>query len=62
MLLGGAIGWGVCEWVARSKTTPVVVSWEPFAVSVGFAIVAGLVFGVQPARRAARLQPAATLR
>jgi putative ABC transport system permease protein len=41
---------------------PMVLTWHTFAVAALFSTGVGLVFGVQPARRAARLDPVAALR
>lgn len=62
MLLGSGLGWGIS--VALGKLTPLtaVMSWEPLALAVGFALLVGVFFGVQPARRAARLHPVEALR
>jgi putative ABC transport system permease protein len=38
------------------------VTWVPFALSLTACVVIGLTFGVYPARKAARLDPATTLR
>jgi putative ABC transport system permease protein len=62
MFLGSLLGWGVCFLLPRITETPVVLSWEPFALAVGFALIVGTFFGVQPARRAARLNPVEALR
>jgi putative ABC transport system permease protein len=62
MLLGGMLGWSVSIVLARVAQFPVVISWEPFALALGFAVAVGLFFGVQPARRAARLKPVDALR
>jgi putative ABC transport system permease protein len=62
MLLGGMLGWSVSIVLARVAEFPVVISWEPFALALGFAVAVGLFFGVQPARRAARLKPVDALR
>jgi len=61
-VLGAAVGWVACQTVARLTKIPVVVSWEPFALAAAFAFVLAAVFGVQPARRAAKLSPADALR
>ena len=38
------------------------ITWLPFALSLAACLVVSTVFGVHPARKAARLDPAATLR
>jgi putative ABC transport system permease protein len=38
------------------------ITWVPFAVALIACALIGLAFGIQPARRAARIDPAATLR
>jgi putative ABC transport system permease protein len=62
MVLGSALGWAVSIILARVSALPVVISWEPFTLALGFAMVVGVFFGVQPARRAARLKPVDALR
>jgi putative ABC transport system permease protein len=62
MVLGSVLGWAVSITLARVTEFPVVISWEPFALALGFAVVVGVFFGVQPARRAARLKPVEALR
>jgi putative ABC transport system permease protein len=43
-------------------TIPMSVTWKTFAFAVAFSSLVGAVFGVQPARRAARLDPVTALR
>jgi putative ABC transport system permease protein len=62
MFLGVALGWGIAVVLPRVAPIPVVVSWEPFALAALFAFLVGTFFGVQPARRAARLNPVDALR
>lgn len=62
MLLGTGLGWGIAMVLSRVTPIPVVISWEPFALAVLFALLVGTFFGVQPARRAARLSPVEALR
>jgi putative ABC transport system permease protein len=62
MVLGSALGWAVSMVLARVTQFPVVISWEPFALALAFALVVGVFFGVQPARRAARLHPVEALK
>jgi putative ABC transport system permease protein len=62
MAIGSLLGWAASVALARITQSPVVISWEPFALALGFALVVGVFFGVQPARRAARLRPVEALR
>lgn len=62
MVIGSVLGWLVSIILARVTQFPVVISWEPFALALGFAMIVGVFFGVQPARRAARLKPVEALR
>ncbi len=60
-ILGSLLGLGVSVLLPRITPMPVVVTWEPFALAVAFALLVGTFFGVQPARRAARLHPVEAL-
>ena len=62
MALGGLLGGGVCILLAKSTKMPVILSWEPFALGMAFALLVGTIFGVLPARRAAKLHPVEALR
>jgi putative ABC transport system permease protein len=62
MILGSALGYAVSIALPRATGIPAVTSWEPFALAFVFALLVGTAFGVQPARRAARLHPADALR
>jgi len=61
-ILGSLLGLGVSVLLARITPMPVIVTWEPFALALAFALLVGTFFGVQPARRAARLHPVEALR
>ena len=61
MLLGCALGGAVSLAIGRLTPMPTVISWEPFAQAMGFALLVGTFFGVQPARRAAKLRPVEAL-
>jgi ABC-type antimicrobial peptide transport system permease subunit len=62
MFLGSLLGYGVCVLLPRVTPIMAVASWEPLALALGFALLVGTFFGVQPARRAARLKPVEALR
>jgi len=62
MLLGGLLGWAVCELLLYTAKISLILSWQQFAVALIFALLIGTFFGVQPARRAARLHPVEALR
>ena len=61
-ILGSSLGLGVSVLLARITPLPVIVTWEPFALALAFALLVGTFFGVQPARRAARLHPVESMR
>jgi putative ABC transport system permease protein len=60
--LGLAAGIGAAAALAAAGVASSRVTWVPFAVALGASVAIGLVFGIQPARRAARVDPAVTLR
>jgi putative ABC transport system permease protein len=41
---------------------PTVISWPAAAVAFGFSVAVGIVFGLYPAMRAAKLEPIQALR
>jgi len=65
--LGGGIG-GTLLGVAASlaiaslKKMPAMLSWEPFVVAVVFSGAVGIIAGIQPARKAAALNPVQAIR
>jgi ABC-type antimicrobial peptide transport system permease subunit len=61
-LFGSGLGWGLSLAVGRLTPMTAVIGWEPFALAIGFALLVGTFFGVQPARRAAHLHPVEALR
>ncbi|NOZ84893.1 MAG: FtsX-like permease family protein [Deltaproteobacteria bacterium] len=62
MLAGSGLGALVTLILRQSTKIPIVLSWEPFALSLAFALLVGTFFGIQPARKAALLNPVETLR
>ena len=62
MILGSGLGWGIAAALGAFTPLAVALSWEPFVLGVTAALLTGLFFGVQPARRAARLHPVEALR
>ena len=65
-VLGGIIGvlsgWGFAELVAFASPLPARISWWSVALAVGLGAGVGVLFGVYPSRRAARLDPITALR
>ncbi|MGI5819194.1 MAG: ABC transporter permease [Armatimonadota bacterium] len=65
-LTGGAVGvalGGLVAWaLPMVSAVPSVFSWTAVLLAAVFSVGVGLVFGVQPARRAARLNPVEALR
>jgi putative ABC transport system permease protein len=61
MVLGILVGWGLCIVLPRFTEIPIAISWEPIALAAVAAIAVGTFFGIQPARRAARLDPVEAL-
>ncbi|MFO8007337.1 MAG: ABC transporter permease [Candidatus Brocadiia bacterium] len=62
MAIGTGMGWAICVVLPKLTDMPAVLSWQPLALGVTFALIVGTVFGVQPARRAAKLNPVEALR
>ena len=61
-LIGLALGYGGSYVIGQLyPALPLGAPWWAVVAAVGIAVASGLVFGVMPARRAARLDPVAAL-
>ncbi len=65
-MLGGFIGvalGAIASWLLPTlSSVPIAFSWTAVLVAVVFSVAVGLLFGTQPARRAARMNPVEALR
>jgi putative ABC transport system permease protein len=55
----GALG---AKILSMAMQMPVLISWEGILTGVVSSTIIGIIAGIQPARRAARLQPVETLK
>ncbi|MBL4952442.1 ABC transporter permease [Neobacillus sp. OS1-32] len=61
-MIGILLGWGVSEVVSLFAGWPSLISWEVVVGGVLFSMVIGVVFGILPANKAAKLDPIESLR
>ena len=61
-IIGVLSGWAFAELVAFASPLPARITWWSVVLAVGLGAGVGVLFGVYPARRAARLDPIAALR
>ena len=64
-MLGILLGWAITEVVHRipqAANLPLLVTSGTVIIAVGVSVVIGIVFGLYPAMRAARLHPIEALR
>jgi ABC-type antimicrobial peptide transport system permease subunit len=66
VLMGGAIGAALgviaAEVLALAGVASAHLTWVPFAAATAVCMAIGIAFGLQPARKAARVDPASSLR
>ncbi len=62
LVVGLVLGHALCLLLPRVLPMPLVPGWPPVLIAVAAALAVGLLFGLQPARRAARLDPVSALR
>jgi putative ABC transport system permease protein len=61
-LLGVLLGMGIASWMSSSFGWTTEVTPQSIGLAFGFSALVGVLFGVWPARRAARLDPILALR
>ncbi|MEW5963142.1 MAG: ABC transporter permease [Pseudomonadota bacterium] len=61
-VIGILLGLGLAALAVRALEVPLVITPEIILVAFGFSALVGIVFGLMPARRAARLDPIEALR
>jgi putative ABC transport system permease protein len=61
-VIGLALGAAIAMVVNHSGIVRASVSIDSVVLAIGFAMAVGLFFGIEPARRAARLDPIVALR
>lgn len=61
-LLGIILGIFTAEMIARYSDLPIIVTSSSISTAFLFAVIIGIIFGLQPARKAASLQPIEALR
>ncbi len=61
-ILGILLGWGVVTLVSVFAGLPGLISWQVVLGGVLFSMVIGIIFGILPANKAARLNPIDALR
>jgi putative ABC transport system permease protein len=60
--VGSFLGWTMSTLLLNFTKLKIAISWEPFALAAACSLIIGVIFGVLPAHRAARLNPVEALR
>ena len=60
--VGVVLGVAAATGLAAAGMASSRITWVPFALSLAACLATALIFGVHPARKAARIDPAFTLR
>lgn len=61
-IVGTLLGIVIALGLSSAKKMPAVLSWEPFAMALFCSMLAGVIAGIQPARKAAQLDPVEAIR
>ncbi|MHB8882156.1 MAG: ABC transporter permease [Thermodesulfovibrionales bacterium] len=61
-ILGTLLGILLSFGISKVRNMPAIVSWEPFVLAIIFSTLVGVASGIQPAKRAARLDPVEAIR
>jgi putative ABC transport system permease protein len=61
-LVGVALGFAIAIVVSQLTPLPYSLTWWSIALGIGISSLVGIVFGIYPAAKAARLEPIAALR
>jgi putative ABC transport system permease protein len=61
-LVGVILGIGAAKMIATAAEIPTIITWWSILLSFGVAASIGLIFGLVPAQKAARLDPIDALR
>jgi putative ABC transport system permease protein len=61
-LMGIGLGFGFAQLMSNITGWPSLISTRLVMLAVGFSVAVGMIFGIWPARRAARLNPVESLR
>jgi putative ABC transport system permease protein len=61
-ITGVALGFGIAILISQVTPLPYSLKWWSIALGIGVSSLVGIVFGIYPAAKAARLDPIEALR